>query len=426
MKIAVLGLWHLGSVTAACCAEHFSVTGLDPDDVLIAGLKEGRAPIMEPGLDALLQEGIRQGRLGFTTDERQACQDADILWICDDTPVDADDVADTEYVLTRVRRAAQHLPSGAVLIVSSQMPVGTCGKLQEEFPELHVVCCPENLRLGKALEVFRSPERIVLGVRDADTKARLEPIFSKWSQNLLWMSPESAEMTKHGINTFLAMSVTFMNELAKLCEKTGANAREVEQGLKSESRIGPRAFLRAGGAFAGGTLARDVVALTRIAAEKSEPLRLIPCIKESNDQHKLWALQRLKEELGDLKGRPVAIVGLTYKPGTDTLRRSLAVELCHALLNEGVDVRAYDPAIRSQPSEIGNAVWHAIMADAVAGADAVVVCTGWPEIREADWGMLLGKMRRPFILDADGFISSPPTGARYLSVGRPAWSPSVH
>ncbi len=419
MNITVLGLWHLGSVTAACCAEHFRVTGLDFDEALIEGLAKGKAPIMEPGLDALLQDGIRSGRLDFSTDAKLACADADILWICDDTPVDADDVADTAYVLGRVRRGARHLRAGAVLVVSSQMPVGTCGILQKEFPDLHVACCPENLRLGKALEVFRNPERIVLGVRDAATQARLEPVFAKWTQELLWMSPESAEMTKHGINSFLAMSVAFMNELARVCERTGADAREVERGLKSEGRIGPRAFLRAGGAFAGGTLARDVVALTRVAAEHSETLRLIPGIKESNDQHKLWALERLKAELGGLDGKPIAVLGLTYKPGTDTLRRSLAVELCHVLLKEGADVRAYDPAIRSQPSEIGKAVWHGDMGEAIAGADAAVICTGWPEIREADWAMLLGKMRRPLILDADGFITPPPD-ARYLSVGRPA------
>lgn len=416
MKITILGLWHLGSVTAACCAEHFDVTGLDFDATALDGLKLGRAPIMEPGLDALLGAGLKAGRLHFTDDPKTACENADILWVCYDTPVNADDEADIGFVMKRIRKCAPHLGPGSIMLLSSQMPVGTCRALEAEFPGLAVASVPENLRLGKALDVFRKPDRIILGVRDEETRAKLEPLFSKWSDRLVWMRPESAEMTKHGINSFLAISITFMNEIARICELTGADAREVEKGLKTESRIGPGAYLRAGGAFAGGTLARDVVSLTNIAEKNGEPLVLIPSIKTSNDEHKLWALRKLRHELGPLAGRTVAVLGLTYKPGTNTLRRSLAVELCHALEKEGACVRAFDPAVKSAPAELDRSAWKPSLPDAMANADAAVICTEWPEFKNADWPALLRTMKKPVLLDANGFVTLP-EGARHLRVG---------
>jgi len=421
MKVTVIGLWHLGSVTAACCAEHFSVVGLDFDPVVLARLRDGRAPVMEPGLDDLLAEGLASGRLTFEDNPFSACAEADVLWVCDDTPVNDDDEADVEHVLDRVRRCAPHLPAGAVMVVSSQLPVGTCRQLESEFPRIAVACAPENLRLGKALDIFRNPDRIVIGVRDKTVQAKLDPLFSTWSRHLLWMLPESAEMTKHGINSFLALSIAFMNELARLCEATGADASEVERGLKSESRIGPGAYLRAGGAFAGGTLARDVVTLTRISKSGGEVLSLIPAIKDSNDRHKWWALNKLQRELGDLQGRCIAVLGLTYKPGTDTLRRSMAVELCGALMDAGAHVRAYDPSIIAKPPEIGDAAFCTRIADAIVGTDAAVVCTEWPEIKSANWPALIATMRTPLILDANEFLPAAETAdARRIRVGSPA------
>jgi len=416
MKITVLGLWHLGSVTAACCAQHFEVTGLDFDAAALEGLRQGKAQVMEPGLDALLADGLNAGRLRFSSDAEAACANADILWVCYDTPVDDNDTADVDFVLERIRRCARHLPKSAIMIISSQVPVGTCQLLEAEFPGVAIAIAPENLRLGKALDVFRNPDRIIIGVREDTVRTKLEPLFSTWSSNLIWMRPESAEMTKHGINTFLAMSIAFMNEIARICEQTGADAKEVECGLKSEKRIGPGACLRAGSAFAGGTLARDVVMLTRIAEKRGDPLVLIPSIKASNDRHKLWALGKLKHELGSLQGTVIAVLGLSYKPGTDTLRRSLAVELCHALEEAGAQVQAFDPGIKSRPAEIDKAWWKADLPGALAHADAAVICTEWPEFKKTDWTKVIGFMKLPLLLDANGFIT-PPEGARYFRVG---------
>ena len=421
MKVAVAGLWHLGCVTAASCAKHFDVSALDGDAGNIAALREGRPPIFEPGLEALTQDGLRSGKLKFTTDAQAACSDADIVWVTHDTPVNDDDVPDAEFVLTQIRKLVPVAKADALFLISSQMPAGTCGKLEAEFPGRRFACSPENLRLGGALKVFNEPERIVAGCRTEKDRALLAELFRPFCTNVIWMSPESAEMTKHALNSFLALSVTFANEIARLCELTGADAKEVEAGLKSDMRIGQRAYLGPGAAFAGGTLARDVVALTQLAANRNEPIALIPAIKQSNDRHKAWALTRLKDELGPLPGVTVAVLGLTYKAGTDTLRRSQAVELCERLLAEGCEVRAFDPAAKQLPASLAAATMSPDPRSALAGADAAVICTEWPEFKSLPWAELITAMRRPLIFDANRFVKSslPEMPAlRYFSVGK--------
>ncbi len=421
MRIAVAGLWHLGCVTAASCARHFDVSALDDDARNIAALREGRPPIFEPGLAELTQDGLRSGRLHFMSDAKAACADAAVIWITFDTPVNDDDVPDAEFVLAHIRRLVPLAADGAIFLISSQMPAGTCRRLESDFPGRHFAYSPENLRLGGALKVFNEPERIVAGCRTEKDRALLAELFRPFCSNVIWMSPESAEMTKHALNSFLALSVTFANEIARLCELTGADAKEVEAGLKSDVRIGPRAYLGPGAAFAGGTLARDVVALTQLAASRSEPLALIPAIKQSNDRHKGWALSRLKDELGTLRGVTVGVLGLTYKAGTDTLRRSQAVELCERLLAEGCKVRAFDPAVKELPASLAGAVMSPDARGALAGADAAVICTEWPDFKALPWAELLAAMRRPLVFDANRFMKSslPEMPAlRYFSVGK--------
>jgi len=424
MKVVVLGLWHLGCVTAACCAEHFDVIGLDFDAETIAKLQGGRAPISEPGLDELIQRGLKSERLSFTTDEREALEGVDVLWVCYDTPVDDNDIPDVDFVLARIERCLPLLPARAIVLISSQLPAGTCRRLKEKHATkaISFACSPENLRLGKALEVFHSPDRVVAGVCGRRERETIGILFAPFAHDrILWMSPESAEMTKHAINAFLALSVTFANEIARLCEAVGANAQDVEKGLRSESRIGPKAYLRPGGAFAGGTLARDVVTLTGIAGAHGESLELIPAILRSNQGHKTWALRRLETIYGKLSGATVAILGLTYKPGTDTLRRSSAIELCQALLDQGAHVRCYDPAVTKLPHELASARVHKSLPDALRQADAAVISTEWPQIKEADWPRLVRAMKdAPVILDANRFLDVAPAqlrGARYFTVG---------
>ena len=421
MNIAVLGLWHLGCVTAACCARHFKVVGLDFDDAVIDGLQEGKAPLFEPGLNELLAAGIASGRLRFTSDAKDACADADVLWVCYDTPVNEQDESDVAFVIDRMRRALPHLRKGALVMISSQLPVGTIRGLEEEFPQLHFACSPENLRLGKAIDAFEKAERVIVGVRSDATRPLLEQLFKPFTSQVQFMRTESAEMVKHALNSFLALSITYINEVARLCETVGADAKEVAAGLKSEPRIGPRAYLGPGGPFAGGTLARDVVTLTRLGATKGETLSLIPAIKQSNDLHRGWALRRLQTRLGDLRGKTVAVLGLVYTPNTDTLRRSAAVELCQQLLASGARVQAFDPAIQSLPAELAVIVLARDLAGAVSGADAIVVCTEWPQFRLAQWSDLRNSMHRPaVVVDANRFLDRELAGlpdVEHLSVG---------
>jgi UDPglucose 6-dehydrogenase len=423
MKITILGLWHLGSVTAACCAKHFQVTGLDFDASTVAKLNEGQAPLQEPGLNELLAEGLKSGNLSFTTDPKTACANADVLWVTYDTPVNDNDESDVASVLENIRRALPHLPTTALVLISAQLPVGTCAQLEKEFPQFQFACSPENLRLGKAIDSFEKAERVVVGNRDAAAKPFLEKLFAPFTSQILFMRTESAEMVKHALNSFLALSITFINEIARLGEHVGADAKEVSAGLKSDPRIGPKAYLAPGGPFAGGTLARDVVTLTRLAATKGELLSVIPAIKQSNDVHRGWALRRLQTTFGDLRDKTIVILGLTYKINTDTLRRSAAIELCKYLLDAGAKVVALDPMVKQMPSRLSKTKLARDVASALPGADAVVVCTEWPEIRAADWKNLIPQMRRRLIVDANRFLENELKGipnVEHLSVGRAA------
>jgi UDPglucose 6-dehydrogenase len=417
MNVCVQGLWHLGSVTAACLAEAgHHVIGLDHDATTIEGLRAGKAPIAEPGLDAMLARNVK--RLQFTTDVA-AVAAADVLWVTYDTPVDADDRADVELVVAKVEQVLPRLKPGALVIVSSQLPVGSTMRFARAGLEL--ACSPENLRLGKALEVFQQPDRVVVGVRTERAREIVAELLAPITSRIEWMSIESAEMTKHAINAFLALSVTFANELATICERVGADAKEVERGLKTESRIGPKAYLGPGAAFAGGTLARDIAFLCGMAERHGLTQPLIAAVRPSNEAHKKWALRRLKDLLGDVKGKTIAVWGLTYKPGTDTLRRSAAVELCADLVAAGAKVKAWDPAVKVAPGLAIEIAPDAIAA--VRGASALVIATEWPQLRELDVAAAIAAMERPLVLDANRFLAKPSANAEYYAVGAP--SPSA-
>lgn len=433
MNVAVVGLWHLGCVTAASLAvAGHDVIGIDFDAGTIGGLRDGRAPVFEPGLDDAIGVGAKAGRLTFT-DDPAAVSDRDIVWVTYDTPVDDDDRADVEFVVAQVARVFSAVKDGALILASSQMPVGTIARLEQMFasarPGVRVSFgySPENLRLGKALSVFQQPDRVVVGLRHDADRPRVVELLAPFTNRIEWMSVESAEMTKHALNAFLATCVAFANEIATLCEVTGADAKEVERGLKSESRIGPGAYLGPGGAFAGGTLARDLVFLSGLAEQHCRPARLLTSARESNDAHKQWAAHRLSLELGDLRGRRIAVWGLTYKPGTDTLRRSSAVELCRRLHDQGARVSAHDPAVKSLPPDLAEWIELAPTAlDAVKGASALVVATPWPDYRAIDASQFvaaIAPIEQPCVLDASRFLAaslgSDPR-VRYVTVGQGA------
>lgn len=428
MNVCVLGAWHLGSVTAAClAAAGHDVTGIDFEPGVVAGLNAGTAPVLEPSLNDLLKAGIDSGRLRFTT-EAVACGHAAVVWVAYDTPVDDEDRADVDFVASRVEALFPFLPDGALVLVSSQVPVGSTRRLEEAFSaqagrrRVGFGYSPENLRLGRAIAVFTRPDRVVVGLRRDEDRKVISALLAPFTDRIEWMSVESAEMTKHALNAFLATSVAFINEIAAVCEKVGADAGEVARGLKSEARIGPGAYLSPGGAFAGGTLARDVVFLARLGTDAGIPLRLLPSVKESNDAHREWAQRRLVDLLGSVKDKTVAIWGLTYKPGTDTLRRSSSVELASWLHGQGAVVRAHDPAISSLPADLrGVFTLTDSAADALDGASALVVSTPWPEYSRVDGGEAHRRMRTPLVLDANRTLDatwSEGPDVQYFSVGR--------
>ena len=430
MKICVQGLWHLGSVTAACLASvGHDVVGLDSDANVINNLAEGKAPLFEPGLDELIKTGIANGKLGFSVSHLQALEDADVLWVAFDTPVDDEDQADVAFVQHQVQIALSYLTKSAVVLVSSQMPVGSIQKLEEftrkslSEKDLTFACLPENLRLGSALEVFLNPDRVVVGVRDENTRKKLEKLLLPISDKLVWISVESAEMTKHAINAFLAVSITFANEIAAICELVGADAKEVERGLKTEARIGPKAYLSPGGAFAGGTLARDIAFLGNKSKLHDIATPLLSAVRPSNDQHKQWVRRKLQQEFDTLSGLSVAIWGLTYKPGTDTLRRSLAVELCDWLLIKGALVRVYDPAVKQLPRHWVDKVVHCTTAlDALKDAQILVVGTDWPEFKQSALGLTGVANQRMIVVDANRHLQAQLSQQKfkYLAVGTPS------
>ncbi len=427
LSVCVVGLWHLGSVTAAGISKHFHTVGVDPDTTVIAGLAKAEAPIFEPGLNELLRAGLDGGRLRFSSDAAEPVQHANVVWVTFDTPVNDDDVADVAAVERQVAALFPHLRDDTVVLVSSQLPVGTTKRLATRYAEAHpgrqvaFAYSPENLRLGKALDVFLRPERIVVGVDEDWARERLAALLRPLCDNVLWMKVTSAEVTKHALNAFLATSVTFINEIAAVCENMGADAKEVERGLKSDVRIGPRAYLGPGAAFAGGTLARDIGFLVQIGERFGLPSHLFRAVKASNDAHRGWARRLLDMHLGTLSGRRVSVLGLTYKPGTDTLRRSSAVELCHWLKEKGATVAAFDPVVKKLPPELGYVEVAGTAADALRGAEAAVIGTEWPELKNLTAAVVKESMKKPLVLDPNRFLGDKLDGVAslsYVTVGK--------
>jgi UDPglucose 6-dehydrogenase len=427
MRVVVYGLWHLGCVTAGCLARAgHDVVGLDPDLKVVADLRRGRPPLFEPGLAELLASAMASGRLSFTTEAGTALAGARVLWVAFDTPVNERDEADVALVRARLEAVAGAVRPATTVLVSSQVPVGFTRALARDWTGkgLAFACAPENLRLGKAIDAFCNPERVILGADESCDRKVLEELFAPLGVRLEWMGLESAEMTKHAVNAFLATSVTFINELARLCEAVGANAKEVERGLRTEGRIGPRAYLSPGAAFAGGTLARDLRFLAERGRAAQVATPLFQGVLASNEVHAGWVREHAARLLAGIARPVVAVLGLTYKPGTNTLRRSAAVELCRWLHDQGAVVRAHDPAVVALPPELEPLAELAGCAlEALDGAHLAVVATEWPSFRSLRAGDVNARMRRPQVIDPNHFLADVLGGdprIRYVATGRRA------
>ena len=428
MNVCVLGLWHLGTVTAASLASAgHQVVGLDFETEVVEKLGQGIPPLFEPGLEDLVKSGLSQGKLRFTTSIADAVPGADILWCAYDTPVDDSDNAQVDFVIERLERTFPLLSDGTLVLISSQLPVGSTKILENHYraqhPNTEVTFgySPENLRLGAAIKVFTAPDRVVVGLRNERDREQIRELLGQFTDHFEWMTVESAEMTKHALNAFLATSVTFANEIAALCERVGADAKEIERGLKSEMRIGPKAYLAPGAAFAGGTLARDVRFLNTLGAEHHLETPLLAGVETSNQYHKSWTQRKLLELLGNLQGKTIAVWGLTYKAGTDTLRRSLSIELCRWLIDQGAVVKAHDPAVKTLPEDLAVALFTSPL-EALQNADVLVLGTGWPDYRELSAVEVQAQTPNIAIVDPNRFLEktlgSDPR-LRYITVGKP-------
>jgi UDPglucose 6-dehydrogenase len=427
VKIAVVGLWHLGLVTAASLATAgHTVVALADDEATADALQQGVLPLFEPGLDDAIRDAIASGGLRFTSD-RAELRDAEVVWITYDTVIDEEDRAAVQQVIDDVRRFFPYLTSTKQVMISSQLPVGSTRALAEEFRATQgggaasFAYSPENLRLGQALASFQRPDRVVVGVDEELAKRRIADLFAPFTDQIEWMRLESAEMTKHALNAWLATSIAYANEIATLCERVGADATDVARGLKSDPRVGQRAYVRPGAAFAGGTLGRDLLFLAELARNHGVPLEVVPAVRRSNDAHRSWPQRRLQEVFPELGGRSIAILGLTYKPGTSTLRRSSAIELARWLHEQRAGVAGWDPAIAKLPTEIAAIIdLRSSFAEAIRGADAAVISTEWPELTALRAEDVLSHMVSPIVLDPGRFLEGQLRAdprIRYLAVG---------
>ena len=444
--VVVLGLWHLGSVVAAGLAElGWRVTGLDFDAATVARLRDGHAPVHEPGLDELIGRHLVAGRLDFT-DNAVAVADAAYLLVTYDTPVRADDSSDCAVIINGLCRIAPLLPAGCMVVISSQMPVGTSEDIERLLVKwrapapvcphtpgagrLEVAYVPENLRLGEAIDSFLHPERIVVGADTPAAEVRVRRLLAGFGVPLLVMSRRSAEMAKHALNAFLATSISFANELATIAECVGGvDIVPVIEALRSDPRIGRRAYLQPGVGFAGGTLARDVRVLLDLAASAGRPATILPAILSVNHGRRAAVLERLRGIYQRLDGLDIAVYGLTYKPNTSTLRRSVAVELIGDLRTAGARVAAYDP--QAAADEVAAHAEFTFVGDPYelsCGKDAALFVTEWEEFRRIDFRRLGGAMKRPVIVDARNMLDMAAvraSGCIYLGIGREACARGV-
>lgn len=429
MNVAVVGLWHQGIVASACLAEAgFIVCGVDRDAAKIARLSGGRAPLFEPGLDDLLGKGIASGRLRFSTEPAASVRGCAVVIIAHDTPVNERDESDLSGVMADVEAIAGSLEDGVCIHVTAQVPVGSCDRITEIIRRVRpglrfgIGYTPENLRLGQALERYRKPPLPVLGADQAETFERLESLYAfmgvKWERTSL----RTAEMTKHALNGFLAMSITFANELGNLCDEVGADGHRLAEVLRLEPRIGSKAMLFPGLGFSGGTLARDMQTLRGLGDRSAVETPLLDGAWDSNQQQNRTVVRRLRAHFGGaLDGKRIAVLGLTYKPDTSTLRRSAALEVIQELNASGAKVSSHDPmADRSELAQAGIVPAEDALG-ALRDADALVLMTPWAAYRDLNFEQVARSMRGKLVFDTAGLWKTPqiePHGLQHLTIGR--------
>ncbi len=431
MNIAVIGTGYVGLVTGTCFAETGNtVTCVDIDESKVAKLKEGVITIYEPGLEVLFDRNIRQQRLFFTTDLAKGISDAQIIFLALPTPPGEDGSADLKYVLGVAEQLGPLLERYTVIVDKSTVPVGTAERVAEKIrkkaiTDFDVVSNPEFLREGVAVDDFMKPDRVVIGTSSERARKVMETLYAPFVRQgnpIIFMDERSAELTKYAANAFLATKITFMNEIANLCEKVGADVDAVRKGVGTDSRIGRR-FLFPGIGYGGSCFPKDVQALAHTSKEHQYEFRILSSVMDVNKDQKTKLLPIMMKHFGDLNGKTIAVWGLSFKPHTDDIREAPALENIAGLLSQGAIVRAHDPEAMENVRKIfaDRISYHQDPYEAAMNADAIFIATEWPEFRTPDFDRLASVLKHKIIFDGRNLYElneMKELGFTYVSIGR--------
>lgn len=438
MNIAIVGTGYVGLVTGACFADTgVNVTCVDVDEKKIAELKQGKMPIYEPGLDELVTKNYAAGRLHFTTSLEAVLNEQDIIFSAVGTPPDEDGSADLKYVLQVARTIGRNLNKYVVVVTKSTVPVGTAVKIRDVINEelekrgvqidFDVASNPEFLKEGSAIKDFMSPDRVVVGVDSERAKRLLTRLYKPFllvNFRVIFMDIPSAEMTKYAANSMLATRISFMNDIANLCEKVGADVNMVRDGIGSDARIGRR-FLYAGCGYGGSCFPKDVKALVKTADDNGYSMEVLKAVERVNERQKALLFTKLQKAFGNisLNGHTVTLWGLAFKPETDDMRESTALVMIRLLSEAGCKIRVYDPiAMEECRRRVGDVVTYCRdMYDAVEGSEALLLLTEWKQFRLPDWQKVKDRMKRPLLIDGRNIFDAQEMkelGFDYHCIGR--------
>lgn len=437
MKIAIVGTGYVGLVTGACFSEMgIDVICVDVQEEKIEKLKQGIVPIYEPGLEDMVHRNFKAGRLKFTTDLSTCINEVEVIFSAVGTPPDEDGSADLRYVLEVAETIGQHLKNYMLVVTKSTVPVGTAQKVKTKIQaeldkrkikiQFDVASNPEFLKEGNAIDDFMKPDRVVVGTESEKAKQIMERLYKPFMMNnyrLIFTDISSAEMIKYAANSMLAARISFMNDIANLCELVGADVNMVRQGIGTDSRIGSK-FLYSGCGYGGSCFPKDVKALIKTAENNNYEMKVLKAVEEVNEQQKnILFYKLLKYFNNNLKGKQIALWGLAFKPGTDDMREAPSLTLIQKIIAAGGNVKAYDPiAISECKRLIGKKIKYASdMYDALLDADALLVVTEWKEFRMPSWGVVMKSMNHPLILDGRNIYDKKEMqhyGFKYACIGK--------
>jgi len=425
-QLGVLGLWHLGSVySAALTSQGFKVTAYDENQSTVDNLKKGIPPIEEPLLKETISENLNKN-LFFTSDPKEAIKGKSFIFITYDVPVDEKDKSDLTIIDSTFSLLSKYISPKTTVVVSSQVPIGYCRKslekLRKKHPTVDIIYFPENLRLGNAFESFLRPDRIVIGSTDPEVCDKFKRTFSFFKRPLIKMNLESAEMVKHSLNSYLAFLISFSSEMGDLAEILGANMNDVVAALKTDKRVSPFAPLSPGLGFAGGTLGRDIQTLRKLGREKNYKTFLLDSVYKVNQTRLKHLIGNIKSVISPLKDKNIGILGLTYKPTTSTLRRSMSLELAKLLHAENAKIKALDPAIKKGVSNYPFINVETSILAFFDDLDLVILMTEWEDFKKIDWTKNSSLMKSKIIFDCKNLLDKnflEKIGFKYFGIGYP-------